>query len=282
MTSAFLRILVIVLVAGVAHATVIVVRTLSHKLLQSRIASPVKFQTLTGFAVSVVVFGLYFVAIGLLLKELGISLTAYFASASVIGLAVSFGSQGIIQDVITGLTVVFADLVDVGDMVEVGGQIGIVQRVSIRFTVLVNFTGAQVFIPNRTILNVVNYPQGYIRAFLDIRLPEDATLADQAEDRVRTMVSALYEQFPGILLVPPTVVGREVTSAGSAYLRVKFRIWPGQGGVLETFARQSIVQALRQLDDTYADWMVAVYYRAEPKGADPSRSLPRPAALRRL
>jgi small conductance mechanosensitive channel len=139
-----------------------------------------------------------------------------------------------------------------------------------------------VFIPNRTILNVVNYPQGYIRAFLDMRLPEDATLADQAEDRVRTMVSAFYEQFPGILLVPPTVVGREVTSAGSAYLRGKFRIWPGQGGVLETFARQNIIQALRQLDDTYADWMVAVYYRAEPKSADPSRSLPRPAALRRL
>ena len=54
---------------------------------------------------------------------------------------------------------------------------------------------------------------------------------------------------------------------------------PRQGTILETVGKQTVVQALRQLDTTYADWMVTVYYRAEPKGGDPTRQLPRPAAL---
>jgi small conductance mechanosensitive channel len=98
---------------------------------------------------------MYFVAVGLVLKEFGISLTAYFASATIIGLAVGFGSQGLVQDVVNGLTVVFSDLFDVGDMVEIAGQTGFVQKIGIRFTVLNNFMGAEVFIPNRTIANVV-------------------------------------------------------------------------------------------------------------------------------
>lgn len=279
MTSPIIRILLIVLVAIGAHLLVLAIRTGSRKLLQVPAASPAKMQTLTGFASSIVIFVLYFLAVGFVLKELGVSLTAYLASATVIGLAVSFGSQGLVQDMITGLTVVFADLLDVGDMVEVGGQVGIVQKVGIRFTVLINFTGAQVFIPNRTIANVVNYPRGYVRAFLDARLPEAPELEERAEALFTNLVTALYEQFPGIMLTPPTVEGRNATSTGVSYLRVKFRIWPGQGSILETVGKQTVVQGLRQLDTNYADWMVAVYYRAEPRGGDPKRQLPRPAAL---
>src|SRR5690606_22150626 len=58
--------------------------------------------------------------------------TTYFASASVIALAIGFGSQGIVQDVVTGLTLIFSDLIDVGDMVEISGQSGVVRSISMR------------------------------------------------------------------------------------------------------------------------------------------------------
>jgi small conductance mechanosensitive channel len=215
---------------------------------------------------------MYFVAVGMVLKEFGISLTAYLASATIIGLAVGFGSQGLVQDVVTGLTVIFSDLFDVGDMVEIAGQTGIVQKIGIRFTVLNNFMGAEVFIPNRTITNVVKYERGYVRAIADINLLGDSVRAEKIEDRVRSLVEATYEQFPGILITPPSIEGRIKTSAGKEFLRVKFRIWPGQGGPLEAGFKREVLESLKVIDSSYSDWMVVLTYEVEKKPVD----LPKP------
>ncbi|MCB9788514.1 MAG: mechanosensitive ion channel [Deltaproteobacteria bacterium] len=262
-----------------AHLVVGVVRALGRRLLRSRVGSFTKLRTVTGFLSSVVVFSIYFGAIGFILAELGVALTTYLASASVIGLAVSFGSQGVVQDVITGLTVLSSDLLDVGDMVDIGGQIGIVDDVGMRFTTLVNFAGAQVFVPNRLINNVINYPKGYIRAYLDARLPEDPALQADAETRLTDIAQATYEQYPGILLLPPTVVGRLRLRGEREFLRVKFRIWPGQGALLEGAVKAAVIASLKQLDPQYADWMVTVYYRAEPQEPQSGKRLPRPGGL---
>ncbi|HSH71339.1 MAG TPA: mechanosensitive ion channel domain-containing protein [Deferrisomatales bacterium] len=155
-----------------------------------------------------------FVAIGVVLREFGISVTAYLASASIIGLAVGFGPQGLVQDVVTGLTVVFSNLFDVGDMVEIGGQTGIVQELGMRFAVLTNFMGARGYIPNRTIANVVTYPRGYVRELLDVNLPAAAEAAARAEHIVRLAIQSAHEQFPGILVTSPSVEGRFRTSSG--------------------------------------------------------------------
>jgi small conductance mechanosensitive channel len=273
------KLVLIPLAALAAHVTVLAIRRLSRWLLGSRAASSqAKIQTLTAFASSVAVFAAYFVAVGFVLREFGISLTAYLASASILGLAISFGSQGLVQDVINGLTVVFSDLIDVGDMVEIAGQVGIVESVGIRFTVLVGFNGARIFVPNRTVMSVINHPHGYVRAYLDLRLPQDEEAAVRT---VQSLSAALQEQFPGTLLLPPTVERPVRTDAGYRYVRVKFRIWPGQNALIEGHVRQALVQALRGLDPAYGDWMVAVHYRAESQAVEPQRRLPRPAALAR-
>lgn len=272
------RLLLIMAVAVGAHGLVVLLQRTSRRALRSRLGSEAKAQTVASFVTSLLVFVVYFAAFGFVLGEMGISLTTYLASATVIGLAVSFGSQGVVQDVITGLTVVFSDLLDIGDMVEIAGQVGIVERVGIRFTVLVNFSGARVYVPNRTIANVINYPSGYIRAFLDARLPEGPELWPEAEARVAAIARSAYEQHAGILLVPPTVEGRAQAATGWSYLRIKFRIWPGQGMLLEQSIKPAVAHALRSLEPSYADWMVSIHYRAEPR--DPGRRLPRPSAIR--
>ena len=83
-----------------------------------------RLQSLATLLSSAMLFALYFLILGLILAEFGVSLTAYLASASVLGLALGFGSQGIVQDVVTGLTLIFSDLIDVGDLVEVSGETG--------------------------------------------------------------------------------------------------------------------------------------------------------------
>jgi small-conductance mechanosensitive channel len=275
-TTTLLRILLILAIAGGAHVLVRLVRRLGQRVMASSVSSSIsKVRTVTSLSVSIAVFAMYFVALGLVLKEFGISLTAYFASATIIGLAVGFGSQGLVQDVVTGLTVVFSDLFDVGDMVEIAGQTGIVQKIGIRFTVLINFMGAEVFIPNRTIANVVKYERGYVRVLADITLPPDQASAGRVEERAREIVESTKEQFPGILMTPPSTEGRYQTSSGKEFLRVKFRIWPGQGGPLETSFKREVVESLKIIDSTYSDWMVVLTYEVEKKPVTVQRPVPR-------
>lgn len=264
--SSPVRILIIVVVIMGLHLMVIVVRRLSNKWMSSQVSLKLsKSRTIGSLVTSAVIFTLYFSAVGLILNEFGVSLKAYLASASILGLAIGFGSQGLVQDVVNGLTVVFSGLFNVGDMVEISGQTGIVRTFGMRFTVIESAIGAEVSIPNRTITNVVRYPRGYIRSLADITLPEDPQLAKQAEEKVASIVNATFEQLSGTFVYPPSIEGRVKTSSGREFLRVKFRLWPGRGTPIETVFKQEVVYALKALDSNYQDWMVTVNYEIERK-----------------
>jgi small-conductance mechanosensitive channel len=264
--SSPVRILIIAAVMVGLHLVVILVRRISSKWMSSQVSARLsKSRTISSLATSALVFLLYFSAFGLILSEFGVSLKAYLASASIMGLAIGFGSQGLVQDVVNGLTVIFSGLFDVGDMVEISGQTGTVKTFGMRFTVIENAFGAEVSIPNRTITNVVRYPRGYIRGLADIRLPDDPQLAKQAEEKVKTIVQATFEQLSGTFVYPPSIEGRVKTSSGKEFLRVKFRLWPGRGSPIETVFKQEVYYALKTLDPNYQDWMVTVNYEVERK-----------------
>lgn len=253
-----------ILLAVAAHLLVRAIRFASVRAMSSRVARRSgKSQTLISLITSTVVFALYFAAVGFALSEAGVPLSTYLASASIIGLAVAFGSQGIVQDVVSGITIVFTDLFDIGDVVEISGQVGVVERFGMRFTVLRNPLGAEVFVPNRSILNVIGYPRGYVRCFVDVNLPGDEALSQKLEAEIEALCGTTAEQFPGIFRAPPEYMGVLQTARGRRYVRMKFRIWPGRGGPLETTFRQEILQAAKAIDSAYADWMVSVNFEVE-------------------
>ncbi len=261
----WVRIGFFIFLAVATHLLVILMRTIANRLVLGGQLRNQKAHSVITLTTSALIFALYFFVIGLILQELNVSLTAYLASASVIGLAVGFGSQGIVQDVVMGITIIFSDLLDVGDLVEVGGQTGKVKRITMRFVELENALGAQVFIPNRTINNVINYPRGYIRCLVDVSLLGDADAREKmAECAVRRM-RGIYEQFPGILLTEPSVVGRQSVVSGKDFLRIKFRIWPNRGQPIETTFVKELSAELKTINDSYQDWMIAVYYEVEEK-----------------
>lgn len=257
------RIATILLIAVVSHVAVRFVRLLLRVFLRTRYGGRrrTKALTLAHFGTSALIFLLYFIACGLVFRELEISLTAYIASATVIGFAVSFGFQGVIQDVITGMTLITSDLLDVGDMVDIGGQVGIVRRMGVRFTVIMNYAGAEVYIPNRNVANVTNYRRGYMRAFLDVRLPEDEDKSREAMQSIEAVMPAVYDQFTGLMLREYEVMGPKPIDGGKRYLRIKFRIWPGQGGLIDGVVKQAVLAEMKKLQPDYADWMVCVQYR---------------------
>lgn len=258
------RIGLVLFAAVAAHILVRVIRAASTRAMSSDMARHInKTRTVVSLVSSTLIFALYFSAIGFALSEFGVPVTTYFASASIIGLAVAFGSQGLVQDVVSGLTVVFTDLVDIGDMVEITGQVGVVERFGMRFIVLRNPLGAEVFVPNRNIANVVVYPRGYVRCLVDVSLPSDAAVADLIEEMARSFTDSAREQYPGILRAPPEMTGRFRTQSGKTYLRIKFRIWPGRGDPLESLFQKEMLQSVKRSVPDYADWMISVNYEVE-------------------
>ncbi len=262
--------------AGLAvatHVLVILIRQTARRVLSK--ASGRRFQKLRSIGTlltSATVFTLYFLAIGLILRELGVSLTAYLASASVIGLAIGFGSQGVVQDVVTGLTFIFSDLVDVGDLVEVSGQTGIVKAITMRFVELENAMGARVFVPNRTISNVINYPRGYLRCLVDITLRGDAARQDAIEATAIRLMDTTRQQFPGIFVATPSSEGRHSFGESKTILRLKFRIWPNRQQPIETAFYQELLAELTREDPDYKPWMVAISFEAEARVERPVQS----------
>ena len=259
-----IKLLVMVAVLLGCYLIVVAIRKISKRILRAiPPGSMAKTRSLVSLGTSLFSFTLYFAAIGFILKGFGISLTAYLASASIIGLAVGFGSQGLVQDIVTGLTLIFSDLIDVGDMVEISGQTGLVKEIGVRFTKIVNHLKAEVNIPNRTISSVIKYPMGCVRYTLDITVNRDAAAAGNIIATVGPMITGAYEQYMGIFMEKPKVDGPRRTAGGKNYLRVECRIWPNRGDVLEKNLKPEIVAALKGIDPDYTDWMVALNYEID-------------------
>ncbi|MGV7222875.1 MAG: mechanosensitive ion channel family protein [Nitrospinales bacterium] len=257
----FKSVALILAIAFTVHLIVHWVERIGKKYIYSkRSASLSKVITVAGLIKSVIMFALYFGSLGFILSEFGISLTAYLASASILGLAIGFGSQGLVQDLVTGLTAIFTDIIDIGDMVEISGKSGIIKKIGMRFTVLEDSLGSTIAIPNRTISNVISYPRGYIRCFMDITLSPEIEHKAKMENIVSLILKDIEDQFPGIFRATPEFMGNHKSPSGKEFLRIKFRIWPGRGGPLETVSKQEILQKFKAIDPDYSDWMVSVNY----------------------
>jgi small-conductance mechanosensitive channel len=272
---AAIQIAVIVCLAIVAHFLVRLLKFIGDWLIRKSAAkkSPVgfvthkpKFVTLTGLATSALTLVIYSVGLGFILYVLGMNpqqfIATYLATASVVGFAVGFGSQGLVQDVITGLTLILTDTLEVGDMVEISGQVGRVESVGLRFTEIRNFNNQQVFLTNRNIANIGRFPRGGLHVYVDVQLPANADRTKIVE-AVTQIARGMWEQFKAVVLHEPEL--SDVHSAKPEtreFVRIVFKVWPGQGALIETVFRQRIIAALKQFDPNYADWMVPVTYRA--------------------
>ena len=272
-SSAMTRLALIMVLAVLVHLSVKTIRHVSEWLIHKSRAhkSPLdfvtqqpKFVTLIQLIANGVTFLVYFFAVCLVLQELGVNLKGYLASASIVELAISFGSQGLVQDVVIGLTLIFSDAMDVGDMVEIFGSttvIGRVEEIGMRFTTVRNFFNQVVFIPNRTIANVSRFPYGGVYAYADIQMPAGAE-REKAAAVIRNVAQGMWGQFGAVILSEPEIGPVETAQGGGwHFVRVHFKIWPGQGGLIETTFRQQVVSTMKAFQPDYADWQVPVTYR---------------------
>jgi moderate conductance mechanosensitive channel len=273
-TPDVVHVLLIIALAFATHIVVKIIRHASEWLINKShaqknpfgfVTEKPKFITLTQLIVSAVTFAVYFLAVGLVLIVVlhfnDTFLKTYLSSAAVIGLALSFGLQGLVQDVVTGVTLILSNAIDVGNIVDLSGTIGRVEQIGLRFTKVINFYNQEIFVPNRNIANVARFPHGGVYAFADVQISQQAD-QEKVARLISEVAQGVWAQFGAIILNEPELGKVETANPGGwNYMRVQFQIWPGQT-LIETAFRPQMVSAMKPFDPNYSDWMVQVTYRA--------------------
>jgi small conductance mechanosensitive channel len=111
---------------------------------------------------------LWSITLMLVLGELGVDLKPFLAGAGILGLAVGFGAQALVKDVITGFFILLENQIRVGDTIKAAGCSGVVEAVNLRTTVLRDIDGSTHIIPNSAITVVTNATRDWARALLDV------------------------------------------------------------------------------------------------------------------
>lgn len=220
--------------------------------------------TIHTLALNVIKYVVYFTALGYVLGELGVNYTAYLASLSVIGLAIGFGSQGLVQDTVTGFFIILENQYDVGDMVEISGQVGVVHEIGLRMTRLRNYVGQMVVIPNRNIAVVGNFTRGAQEALVDVAV-EPANAAGAGE-LLAIVAGDVAREFDGVVLAGPRVAPPRTLPGGGTFLRIELSIWPGQPWVVEAQLVPRIRQAFSGAGLSIPGDRVVTFYHVRQSG----------------
>ncbi len=102
-------------------------------------------------------YAIYFVAGVMILETLSVDVRGLLAGAGIVGLAVGFGAQNLVKDIITGFFIIFEDQFSVGDYVRVGTFEGTVEEIGLRTTKIKSWTGEINILPNGSIVEVTNF-----------------------------------------------------------------------------------------------------------------------------
>ena len=157
--------------------------------------------TIKSLATSVFNYIMYFIIVTVVLSILGVNVTSILALAGVGGIAISFGAQTLVKDIISGMFIWMEGSITVGDVVTINGLSGVVESIAIRTTVVRDYNGNIYVIPNGDIRTITNMSRDFKRAIVDIRCPYEA---DQARI-VRILEAEMEkagEEIDGLTSVP--------------------------------------------------------------------------------
>lgn len=168
----------LVVAAAVIFIGVIMIR-LGHRMIESIVRArgqramrnPQQVKTLRSLVNSIFSYIMYFIIITVVLSVFGVNVSSLLTVAGVGGVAISFGAQTLVKDIISGLFIWSEGSIAVGDVVDINGLQGEVESIAIRTTTIRNYNGNVFTIPNGDIRSVTNMSRGFKRAIVDIRCP---------------------------------------------------------------------------------------------------------------
>lgn len=161
------------------------------------------------------------------LPYFGFDITPLAAAAGLASLALGFGGQYLVRDLINGFLIVFEDQYVVGDTIKIDDETGRVEQVSLRRTVLRNFRGAMVSIPNGQIGRVANLSRDWSQTWVDVTVPseESAAAALRALEKITTDFRS-DPDWSAALIEGPRVLGIDSMAPSGITIRIQIRTAP--------------------------------------------------------
>ncbi len=163
----------------------------------------------------------------IVLGQVGINVGPILAGAGVLGLAVGFGAQSLVKDVITGFFILLDNRMNVGDVVQIAGVAGLVESINLRITELRDLEGKVHFIPNGEISVVSNLTKEWARCVLDIGVAykEDT---DHVCEVLKRVGDELFEvpEFREVILEPLEILGVDAFGDSQVTIKVMFKTRP--------------------------------------------------------
>ena len=193
------------------------------------------------------------VAFAMVLSELGLDLGPVLASAGIVGVALGFGAQSLVRDVISGVFLILEDQFGVGDVVDLGEASGSVEAVGLRTTRLRSVDGTVWYVRNGEVLRVGNMSQGWSRALLDIPVAWDSDV-----EAVRALVKSVADEvrhdpaFEDKVLEEPEVWGVEAMSSDGLVIRLVVKTAPLEQWAVQRELRQRLKAAFEQAGVDFA------------------------------
>lgn len=245
-----LRIVVILIVAAaVRRIANVAIGHLQHRFGYGHVERDLEWQrrasTLGGILIRVVSVAVWFVATLMLLRELSIDVLPILTGAGIAGLAIGFGAQNLVRDVISGFFLILEDQVRVGDSARINGVGGTIEQVNLRTIVLRDGEGAVHVIPNGTVTALANLSKQFAYAIVDIRVAYAENL-DRVFGTIREVGAAMQadSQIGPLLLGAIEIPGVESIADGFSTVRVKFKTQPLNQGKVANDLRRRLMSTL--------------------------------------
>jgi len=177
-------------------------------------------RTLSGILSNIIGVIIVIVALFMVLSEVGVDITPLLAGAGVAGVAIGFGAQSLIRDILNGLFILLEDQYNTGDVVQIAGLWGLVEEVNLRRTVLRDLDGTVHSIPNGEVTKASNYTKDWARVNLNIPVAygEDLEHVMEVINRVGTKLAEDDYFAPKILKAPQAL---RVDNFGDSGIEIK-------------------------------------------------------------
>lgn len=214
-------------------------RLANQRTVHTHPAQAARIRTLTSLAESALFYFLLFFFGVAALGQLGVNVLGLVGTAGVAGLAVGFGAQKLVKDVITGFFLLLEDQYAVGEYVTIAGTSGTVEELGMRITRLRDDDGRLFILSNGDISQVCNHSRGAVAQSFEIGIAAAADVK-AAEDAINDALKSVSEELG--LPEPARVAGISAADAAKTTLRVSFRANVSSGAKRPS----EIVLALRQ------------------------------------
>lgn len=163
----------------------------------------------------------------MIVKELGIDIGPLLAGAGIMGLAIGFGSQALVKDVVTGFFILMENQFRVGDVIKAANHSGLVEKITLRTTILRDLDGTVHVIPNGEVGTVSNMTYIWSRAVIDIGVSYRADI-DRVMDLMIQVAKGMKDdpKWGADIIEDPTLLGVDSFDDSSINVRIMIKTTP--------------------------------------------------------